>query len=255
MSKITIFNPRYFSLKFCLSALSKVKGKILDVGCGAGIMAKEIRNIRPDLKLYGLDTNSLALNLARQESKGVVFLKGSVYHLPFPDNYFDATFNHHLFEHLDSPQKAMEETARVTKRGGRIYFCCPLEGNWSSLQTLFYKIPSYKKIRIKYTGHVQQFTFDEILELFKINGFTVKDYRWTGFILSQVTNILYYPLANLIGLSPAFLTENDLLKKKKSWYSYLGTLVKRFGYFIINLESLLITKIPQEEIHLVGEKR
>jgi 16S rRNA G1207 methylase RsmC len=42
-------------LRYLLSDLRAVRGKVLDVGCGAGSVAKAVKRERPDLELFGCD--------------------------------------------------------------------------------------------------------------------------------------------------------------------------------------------------------
>lgn len=253
-SSLQITNPRYSALKYCLGAFEDIRGRVIDVGCGAGVMAKEIKRLRPDLKVYGIDNNPEAIKLAKKDSRGVNFGFGDVYKLPFKNNYFTATFSHHLLEHLKSPNRALAEIVRVTKASGKIYAAVPLEANWSSIHAMLYKLSAYKAMRIKYTGHLQQYSFDKIIKLFQAAGFQIIDYYWSGFLLEQMINFIYYPLINIFKIPESFLTENDLLKKRNSRYGQWGTAVKRFLYLLINLESLFIPRVPQEIVHLVGKK-
>lgn len=253
-SRLVITHPRYYALKYCLKAFEDVRGRVLDVGCGAGVMTKEIKRLRPDLKVYGIDNNPQAIKLAKKNTRGVKFSLDDAYHLPFKDNYFEATFNHHVLEHLKSPSRALGEIFRVTKKGGKIYAAVPLEGNWSSIHALFYKLPAYKAMRIKYTGHVQQYSFGEIKELFRAAGFQIVDYYWSGFLLAQLVNFLYYPFINFFHLRKSFLTENDLLLKENNFYARAGIFIKDIICFLMTLESLPLARVPQEIIHLSGKK-
>lgn len=253
-SQLVITHPRYLALMYCLKALEDIKGKVLDVGCGAGVMTKEIRRLRPDLEVYGIDNNSQTIKLAKKDTQGVRFSLDDVYRLPFKDNYFEATFNYHFLEHLKSPSRALGEITRVTKKDGKIYAAVPLEGNWSSIHALFYKLPAYKAMRIRYTGHLQQYSFGEIKELFRAAGFQIVDYFWSGFLLAQLVNFLYYPLASFLKIRKSFLTENDLLLKKNSFYARVGIFIKNTIFFLMTLESLPLAKFPQEVIHITAKK-
>lgn len=251
---LKITHPYYLALKYCLKALENVEGWVLDVGCGVGVMAKEIKRLRPNLAVFGIDRDLQAIKLANQDPQGVDFRVEDAYRLPFTDGYFAATLSHHLLEHLENPAQALAEISRVTKKGGVIYASLPLERNWSSIHHWFYRLPAYKAMRIKYTGHVQQYTFQEIVKLFEEAGFTVSNYYWSGFCFNQTINFLYYLLAGLLQLPTSFLTGKDLLAKRNSWYGRLGAAIKRFLYLLMTLESLPIARVPQETVHFSGKK-
>jgi len=72
---------------------SKLKnGRILDVGCGPGLLVKELASRSNNLKVFGIDISSYATKQAKRNCKDIrnVLLKvASAYKLPFPNNYFD----------------------------------------------------------------------------------------------------------------------------------------------------------------------
>lgn len=255
MIRLPVTHPRYLALKYCLKTFRKVTGRVLDVGCGAGVMTKEIKRLRPDFEVYGIDSSPEAIELAKKDGGEVNFRVSDTYHLPFKNDYFSAAFSHHVLEHLKRPGQALAEIARVTKKGGKIYAAVPLEGNWSSIHAFFYKIPAYKKMRVRYLAHVQQYSLEEIKKLFGENGFLITDYYWSGGLVMQTINFFYYLSASFLKLPPSFLTGNDLLIKKRSGYGRWGTIAKRFFYFLVTLESLFIPRVPQEIVHLAGRKK
>ncbi|OGZ33174.1 MAG: hypothetical protein A2V69_01440 [Candidatus Portnoybacteria bacterium RBG_13_40_8] len=77
-------------------------GLTLDIGCGNSPYADYFPN------RIGLDT-------AKREKVDIV---ASVYKLPFPDEKFDNILCTEVLEHLHSPREAIEEMARVLKKGG-----------------------------------------------------------------------------------------------------------------------------------------
>ena len=44
-------------LRYLLADLETVRGKVLDVGCGAGSVAKAVKRERPDLEVVGCDVD------------------------------------------------------------------------------------------------------------------------------------------------------------------------------------------------------
>ena len=79
-------------LKLCylLSDLIPVHGRVLDVGCGAGSIAKAVKRARPDLEVFGCDLSSSALTAAAAPSaEGVDFRLATAERLPFADGELD----------------------------------------------------------------------------------------------------------------------------------------------------------------------
>jgi ubiquinone/menaquinone biosynthesis C-methylase UbiE len=101
--------------------------KILDVGCGTGILTRLIApSLFPKGSITGIDISNQFIELARnhiQDLKYKSIIKfdvGSAEKLPYPDEYFDAVFATRLLIHVDNPQQTIKELKRVVKKKGRI---------------------------------------------------------------------------------------------------------------------------------------
>ncbi|MFB0527476.1 MAG: class I SAM-dependent methyltransferase [bacterium] len=102
--------------------LSK-SSKILDVGCGAGMMAKEVANI--GYEIFGMD---YSYNMAKKAKAScnvntksdAKFLQGDIESLPFKASIFDTVLCLGVITYLKSEQKALHEMARVLKPGGTL---------------------------------------------------------------------------------------------------------------------------------------
>jgi ubiquinone/menaquinone biosynthesis C-methylase UbiE len=100
-------------------------GRVLDVGCGPGIMLKDLVVDR-GAEFHGIDISDRMIEEARKmadrmPAKGKVsFSVGGAEKLDFPDDYFDLVLAMGLVEYLDEPRKAIKEVARVAKPGGEI---------------------------------------------------------------------------------------------------------------------------------------
>jgi len=94
---------------------------ILEVGCGTGVIAKELTQLGP--AVVGLDIDPAMLNFARQQEGRVAYTQGDAHALPFPDGTFDAVVCHYLLLWLAEPVQGVKEMARVTKPGGSVLAC------------------------------------------------------------------------------------------------------------------------------------
>lgn len=139
LEKITL-SPTYFNslrLKYALEALLTVSGRVLEVGTGAGAFVRAIKDYRPDLEIVGSDIDISSVRRARKLDKGGKYDKADVHNLPYKDNSLDAVLAFDVIEHLDSPQKALNEIKRVLKRGGIVHAAIPLEANLATVHGLF----------------------------------------------------------------------------------------------------------------------
>ncbi|MBU2052565.1 class I SAM-dependent methyltransferase [Patescibacteria group bacterium] len=82
--------------------------KILDAGCGTGILSDFFR-----CDITGLDNSEDMLSKNFHKC-----VKGSVEDIPFEDNTFDMVVCRSLLHHLKQPGLALSEMKRVLKQGG-----------------------------------------------------------------------------------------------------------------------------------------
>ncbi|NJE49806.1 class I SAM-dependent methyltransferase [Thermococcus sp. 9N3] len=118
------YRKRIENLEPLLMKFMKEKGKVLDLGCGAGGFSFLLEDL--GFTVVGVDNSdymlSLAKGFAREKGSRVEFIKADARELPFEDNTFDyVLFIDNLvhFEPLDLG-KAFREMARVLKPGGKL---------------------------------------------------------------------------------------------------------------------------------------
>lgn len=106
----------------------KIKnGKILDLGCGTGILSEYILKKQPSLHIYGIDISNRAIDVANKKLKkykNVQFQTGDVTKLPFKDNYFDMAMCNSILHHVPL-NETLAEIKRVLKPNGVLWFCEP----------------------------------------------------------------------------------------------------------------------------------
>src|SRR5262245_744860 len=110
---------------------------VLDLGCGTGLVAREIaRHTGFTGSVAGIDLSphlvSAATRLATDEGVGarVTFQGGDVRRLPFADGSFDAVVAHTLISHVSGPLAVLKEAGRVLKPAGTL---AVFDGDYASL--------------------------------------------------------------------------------------------------------------------------
>jgi SAM-dependent methyltransferase len=100
---------------------------VLDVGCGTGTLALEVRErLGVTGRVYGIDPSTQMIAYARQKAVrrglSINFQPGVVEHLAFPDRSFDVVLCTWTIHHLPGTNKrqGLAEIARVLKPGGRL---------------------------------------------------------------------------------------------------------------------------------------
>ena len=96
---------------------------VLDVGCGPATITADLAELVAPGEVIGLDNVEAALDAARDTLRargvdGVKLVKGDVYELLWPDEYFDVVHAHQVLQHLPDPVAALKEMLWVTKPGG-----------------------------------------------------------------------------------------------------------------------------------------
>lgn len=94
--------------------------RLLDIACGPGHGTAE--GAKRGARATGLDFSATMLALARSRHPSLEFVEGDAEKLPFPDASFDAVTMNYGLLHLDRPDTALAEAARVLAPGGRFAF-------------------------------------------------------------------------------------------------------------------------------------
>lgn len=102
-------------------------GRYLDVGCGTGDHSRSVAEIAGAAgKVVGIDTDSAAIALARQQGgPAIEFLVADAHRLCFPDGSFDGCRAERLLQHVDDTFQVVAEMARITVAGGAVAVCEP----------------------------------------------------------------------------------------------------------------------------------
>jgi ubiquinone/menaquinone biosynthesis C-methylase UbiE len=99
---------------------------VLDVACGTGTLAIDIKKANPKAKVSALDGDRAILRRARAKAKDagvkIEFQRGLSNELPYDARSFDVVVSTLFFHHLTDEAKAdtAEEIRRVLRLGGRL---------------------------------------------------------------------------------------------------------------------------------------
>lgn len=184
-------------LLYCLEDLAPVRGRVLDAGCGGGNMARAIKQARPDLDVKGVDLSRAGVENARRHAGGVDFEVGDVERLRYPDRSFDAVVMFDVLEHLERPQRALSEVARVLKPGGVFHVAQPLEHEPGTLHRLLRRRGWTAKVR--HSGHVQAFDTPAFQGMLAAAGLHVRRVRYSAHHLMTLADVAYYAWLDLRG--------------------------------------------------------
>lgn len=106
----------------CFSAAGVSKGmSVLEIGCGTGVVARELARITGRTgRVVGLDVSPGLLSYARGRdvpgSVPIEYVLGDAYNLDFADKSFDASCSITLLAHIENIAGVVQEMIRVTRR-------------------------------------------------------------------------------------------------------------------------------------------
>lgn len=100
------------------------KGKLLDVGCGEGLIVKRIREVSK-IKCFGIDASPLAIEYAHQrEINGCELIDFK----DFNDNGFNYVFMGDFLEHLEEPEATLKKAKEQwLVDDGLLFVACPIQ--------------------------------------------------------------------------------------------------------------------------------
>lgn len=97
--------------------------KILDIGCGAGLLSNALAERGYDVT--GIDISKPSLEIAKRYNTAqnkVLYLCGNAYELPFVEGTFNVVCATDLLEHVENPRRVVEEASRVLSQDGLFFF-------------------------------------------------------------------------------------------------------------------------------------
>lgn len=94
--------------------------RLLDVACGAGALTAQAA--ARGIQARGVDFSAAMVALAKERHPRLRFEEGDAEALTFPDACFDGVAMNFGLLHLEQPQRALSQAARVLRPGGRCAF-------------------------------------------------------------------------------------------------------------------------------------
>lgn len=115
--------------KLYSDALGSHGMKVLDVGCGPGILSMQLAD--SGFTVTGVDFSEEMLRHARENSEAndldIRFINADATDLPFDDGEFDAVVSGYMLWTVSDPAAVISEWYRVLRPGGRLVY---VDGDW-----------------------------------------------------------------------------------------------------------------------------
>ena len=181
------------------------KDQVYDIGCGGKPFSNSLNG---KVKKYiGVDVEDGFYDSSH------IDLVGTAYEVPVDDGSADAVISSQVLEHLEQPEKAIKETARILKEEGLFFLAFPF------LYPLHAEPHDYSRItEFKITRMLETAGF-EILEFQRIGGFWYLAGLFFGMYLQPI--------------------DRGILKKTKTSTAFLW-FIRWFFNVLHNLEGLVL---------------
>ncbi|MEW6722723.1 MAG: class I SAM-dependent methyltransferase [Candidatus Micrarchaeota archaeon] len=156
-------------LDFC-----DIKGKTLEIGCGSGFTSAELKTrFGVELTAIDYDEEEIALAKKRYGKMKIAFERGDGTAMRFGNGEFDCVIELNAFHHIREYKKAVAETRRVLKKGGRFY---------AMDISMYFMWPL--TLLIPFEHFDGKFTRDSLISVLEENGFRVVEKKgWDWFML------------------------------------------------------------------------
>lgn len=108
--------------------------KAIEIGCGEGHSTKRLRDLLPDnVELSASEYVGHLVPIAQRNNPSVPISQESAYETKHKDESFELVFLLEVLEHLDYPDKALQEISRILKKDGYLILGVPREPLWCAL--------------------------------------------------------------------------------------------------------------------------
>jgi SAM-dependent methyltransferase len=138
--------------------------RVLDVGCGPGVLTAELVERLGASAVAAVDPSASFVTAARDRHPGISVQQAPAEELPFPDARFDAALAQLVVHFMKDSVAGLSEMARVTRPGGVVAACVwdhagersPLTLFWRAVRDLDGKVEDESQLAGARGGHLAE---------------------------------------------------------------------------------------------------
>lgn len=143
---------------------------VLDIGCSRGNYGRELKKLRPEVFVAGVEVSPMAAEVARK-FYDLVFI-GRLEECSFHEK-FDLINCGDILEHLYDPWTSLTRLHGMLSREGHLVLSVPNVGHWTVVSDLLQGRFEYIPAGIQCVSHIRWFTEDSIIKALVEAGFIV----------------------------------------------------------------------------------
>jgi len=235
------------------------RGRVLEVGCGAGRFLRAVRAARPGLVLVGADVSRSALAMLASIASDIETRLATPYALPARDGEFDAVLLLDVLEHLEDPAGMLTEIRRVLVPGGVLHAHVPCEGDPRSLWRWLPGQRGAGAWKRRFGGHVQRFRRRELLALIEAAGFEILRVRGSLHLIGNIADVAVFAALALAESSrSARASTGQILAAARApgqrAPARLAAALVRGVDALLWAEAKLLGRVPSWAVHVSGRK-
>ncbi len=236
------------------------RGRVLEVGCGAGRFLRAVGAARPQLALTGVDVSRSALAGLARLAPGIETRLATQGALPARDAEFDSVLLLDVLEHLDDPAGMLAEIRRVLVPGGVLHAHVPCEGDPRSLWRWLPGQRGAGAWKRRFGGHVQRFERRALLAQIEAAGFEILRVRGSLHVIGNVADVATFAALALAARTRSRRgSTGEILAASRApgrgvSARIAATLVRGVDA-VLWLEAMLLGRVPSWAVHVSARKR
>ena len=204
--------------------------QVLDYGCGAGEIIKQLR--QNNIDAWGCDIfyegGDYSASIDPEFMNNGIIKKMNNGNIPFDSNSFDFVINNQVMEHVEDINIVLSEIQRVLKPGGKVLSLFPDKGIWRECHSgipFLHWFPKGSQFRISYAAAFRSLGFGHYKDDKSIM-------QWSRDFCEWLDKWTYYRSAKDIELSYSkyfssiqHIEEYWLQKKLEGWGKNIASIV------------------------------
>jgi SAM-dependent methyltransferase len=156
------------------------RARILDFGCGTGLVTALLKQHFRDCDVYGCDISPTSVAVARARHPEATFAKLDDDFVHTNAGAFDLVFSHHVLEHVFDLDKSAATIAMLAKPQSIMLHVLPCGNSGSfehrlcQLRTGGIEVERGKRFFFEEEGHLRRLTTDEVVDVFAPAGYRLR---------------------------------------------------------------------------------